>query len=100
MAIERAPNCRHGPSCREPCGPQHPPVSAIRRRTRNRAALVLFGRAVVTTLAIVSGALGFLTGIRMSADNYDPRAYATGVAALFAAACAVIAFMLMRRRPR
>jgi len=78
--------------------PATSPVSAIRRRTRNRASLLLFGRAIVTTLGVVSGALGFLTGIRMSADNYDPAAYATGVAALFAAACAVIAFLLMRRR--
>jgi PAS domain-containing protein len=78
--------------------PATSPVSAIRRRTRNRAALLLFGRAIVTTLGVVSGALGFLTGIRMSANNYDPAAYATGVAALFAAACAVIAFLLMRRR--
>ena len=52
--------------------PATSPVSAIRRRTRNRAALLLFGRAIVTTLGVVSGALGFLTGIRMSADNYDP----------------------------
>ena len=32
------------------------------------------------------------------AANYDPYAYGTGVGALFAAACAVIAFMLMRQR--
>ena len=74
------------------------PAFAVRRRQRNRAALVLFGRAVVTTLAVVSGALGFLTGIQMQSDSYDPYAYATGVGALFAAACAVIAFGLMRRR--
>ena len=34
----------------------------------------------------------------MESDTYDPYAYATGVGALFAGACAVIAFMLMRRR--
>ncbi|MBI3704096.1 MAG: response regulator [Rhizobiales bacterium] len=65
---------------------------------RNKAALILFGRAVVSTLAVVSGWLGFLTGIRLQSSNYDPYAYATGVGALFAAACAVIAFMLMRQR--
>jgi PAS domain S-box-containing protein len=74
------------------------PAYAIRRGARNRAALVLFGRAVVTTLAVVSGALGFLTGIQVQHDTFDPYAYATGVGALFAASCAVIAFMLTRRR--
>ena len=69
-----------------------------RKRARNKAALVLFGRAVVATMAVVSGWLGFLTGIRLQSSNYDPYAYGTGVGALFAAACAVIAFMLMRQR--
>ena len=59
---------------------------------------MLFGRAAVTTLSIVSGGLGFLTGIRISNATYDPYSYATGVGALFAAACAIIAYMLMRRR--
>ena len=69
-----------------------------RKRARNKAALVLFGRAVVSTMAVVSGWLGFLTGIRLQSSTYDPYAYATGVGALFATACAVIAFMLMRQR--
>jgi signal transduction histidine kinase/CheY-like chemotaxis protein len=69
-----------------------------RHRARNMAALVLFGRAVVSTMAVVSGWLGFLTGVRLQSSNYDPYAYATGVGALFAAACAFIAFMLMRQR--
>jgi len=73
-------------------------VAAYRTRERNLRALVLFGRAVMTTLAVVSGALGFLTGIRIQHSNYDPYAYATGVGALFAAACAVIAFLMVRRR--
>jgi PAS domain S-box-containing protein len=73
---------------------------SIRNAARNRAALVLFGRAVVSTLAVISAGLGFFTGIQISKDTYDPYAYATGVGALFAAACAVIAFMLMRRRAR
>jgi signal transduction histidine kinase/CheY-like chemotaxis protein len=69
-----------------------------RKRARNKASLVLFGRAVVATMAVVSGWLGFLTGIRLQSSNYDPYAYATGVGALFAAACAFIAFILMRQR--
>jgi PAS domain S-box-containing protein len=77
----------------------HDPIARLaRRRKRNKAALVLFGRAVVSTLAVVSGWLGFLTGVRLQSSNYDPYAYATGVGALFAAACAVIALMLMRQR--
>ena len=75
---------------------QQPPKR--RPLSRNKAALVLFGRAVVITLSVVSGGLGFLTGIRMSSATYDPHNYATGVGALFAGACAVIAFLLMRRR--
>ena len=79
-------------------GSQDSITRLVRRRARNKAALVLFGRTVVSTLAIVSGWLGFLTGVRLQSSNYDPYAYATGVGALFAAACAVIAFMLMRQR--
>ncbi len=81
--------------------PQHPPTSSTPRRrplSRNTASLVLFGRAVVITLSVVSGGLGFLTGIRVSSATYNPHNYATGVGALFAGACAVIAFLLMRRR--
>ena len=74
------------------------PVALHRLRARNRRALVLFGRAVVTTLAVVSGALGFLAGARVQGAQYDPYAYATGAGALFAAACAVIVFLLIRRR--
>ncbi len=73
-------------------------VSVFRTSARNKASLVLFGRAVVSTMAVVSGWLGFITGVRLQSSNYDPYAYATGVGALFAAACAVIAVMLMRQR--
>ena len=73
-------------------------VQLARKRARNKAALVLFGRSVVATMAVVSGWLGFLAGIRLQSSNYDPYAYGTGVGALFAAACAIIAFMLMRQR--
>jgi signal transduction histidine kinase/CheY-like chemotaxis protein len=69
-----------------------------RHRARNKAALVLFGRSVMATMAVVSGWLGFLTGVRLQSANLDPYAYATGVGALFAAACAFIAYMLMRQR--
>jgi signal transduction histidine kinase/CheY-like chemotaxis protein len=69
-----------------------------RKRERNKAALVLFGRAVVSTMVVISGWLGFLTGIRLQSSDYDPYAFGTGIGALFAAACAVIAFMLMRQR--
>ena len=79
-------------------GSQNSIVQQTRKRARNKAALVLFGRAAVATMAVVSGWLGFITGIRLQSSNYDPYAYGTGVGALFAAACAVIAFMLMRQR--
>lgn len=69
-----------------------------RTRSRNMASLVLFGRSAMTTLAVVSGGLGFMAGIQASSATYDPHSYAIGVGALFAAACTVIAFLLMRRR--
>src|SRR3990170_5827760 len=65
---------------------------------RNYRALLLFGRAIVTTLAIVSGALGFLTGIEFQRAQYNPHSYAIGAGFLCAVACTVIAFMLYRRR--
>lgn len=66
--------------------------------SRNTAALILFGRSAVITLSVISGGLGFLAGIRVSSPDYDPHSYAIGTGALFAAACAVIAFLLYRRR--
>src|SRR3974390_3626930 len=61
---------------------------------------LVFGRSVVATLAFVSGWLCFVTSVRLQSSHYDPYAYATGVGALFAAACAGIAFMMMRQRDR
>jgi len=81
-----------------PTNPQ--PKHAAAPPSRNKAALVLFGRSVVITLSVISGTIGFLTGINVSRAQYDPHSYATGAGALFAAACAVIAFLLMRRRRR
>jgi PAS domain S-box-containing protein len=74
------------------------PRASSKPPSRNTAALVLFGRSVVITLSVVSGGIGFLVGVRMSSPGYNPHDYATGAGALFAVACAVIAFMLMRRR--
>jgi signal transduction histidine kinase/CheY-like chemotaxis protein len=65
---------------------------------RNYRALLLFGRAVVGTLAVVSGALGFLTGIEVKSAQYNPHSYAIGAGFLCAVACTVLAFMLYRRR--
>jgi PAS domain S-box-containing protein len=73
-------------------------ISALRTASRNTRSLVLFGRTVVVTLSVVSGTLGFLAGARMQNGTYDPHSYAIGAGALFAAAMAVIAFMLVRRR--
>jgi len=64
----------------------------------SHASLVLFSRAVMTTLAVLSAGLGFLTGVRLKADTYDPHTFAIGAAALFCAASTVIAFLLYRRR--
>ncbi len=73
-------------------------TASRRKRARNHAALVLFGRSVVIALSVISGILGFIAGTRIQAATYDPSAYAIGVATLFAIACAVIAWLLVRRR--
>jgi PAS domain S-box-containing protein len=73
-------------------------VRSARIRSRNKAALVLFGRAAMTTLAVCSGIMGFFIGIRLQSDNYDPYTYATGTGVLLAAACTAIAWLLVRRR--
>jgi len=65
---------------------------------RNHRALLLFSRAVITTLAVFSAALGFLAGIRVKSDEYDPHSYAIGAATLCGLACIVIALLLWRRR--
>ncbi len=70
----------------------------LQARSRNKAALVLFGRAVLTTLAIISASLGFLTGVRLQSATYDPSTYAIGAGTLCAVACTAVAFLLMRRR--
>ncbi len=73
-------------------------VRSSRNAARNKRALILFGRAAWTTLAVCSGAIGFFVGIRLQSANYDPYAYASGVGSLFAAACTTIAFLLIRGR--
>jgi PAS domain S-box-containing protein len=70
----------------------------LQTRSRNKAALVLFGRAVMATLAIISASLGFLTGVRLQSATYDPSTYAIGAGTLCAVACTAVAFLLMRRR--
>ena len=73
-------------------------VRAARKRSRNKKALVLFGRAAMTTMAVVSGFIGFFIGIRLQSSNYDPGNFATGTGVLLAAACTAIAYLLVRRR--
>ena len=73
-------------------------TNATKPNSRNTRALVLFGRSAMATLAVASGGLGFLAGIQASSASYNPHAYATGAATLFAVTCAIIAFQLARRR--
>jgi PAS domain S-box-containing protein len=78
-----------------------PPSSLVRtarKKSHNKAALTLFGRAAMITLALFSGALGFFAGVRVQSANYDPYTYATGIGALLVAACTAIAWLLVRRR--
>jgi PAS domain S-box-containing protein len=69
-----------------------------RNKLRNRAALILFGRTIYPTFATLSVAGGFYAGIELQRGHYDPQAFASGVAALLAAACAVLTLVLMHRR--
>jgi PAS domain S-box-containing protein len=73
-------------------------IRAARNKLRGKAALLLFGRSVVATLATVSAALGFFAGIQLQRGAFDPSSFATGVAALFSAACSALAWLLMRQR--
>ena len=73
-------------------------LRAQRTKLRNKAALILFGRAVYSTLAVTSIAIGFFTGIQIGRGNFDTASFATGVAGLFSLVCALLALMLMRRR--
>lgn len=72
--------------------------SADNAHARNIAALILFGRTVVITWTLISITVGFLAGIVLQQNSFDPYAYASGVGLLFAIACSVIALLLMRRR--
>jgi PAS domain S-box-containing protein len=74
------------------------PGQQTRAISRNTRSLVLFGRTVVITLSVISGCLGFYAGVRLTSESYNPHSFATGTGALFAAACTIIAFLLMRRR--
>src|SRR6185312_11609779 len=73
-------------------------LRAQRTKLRNKAALILFGRAVYSTLAVTSIAIGFFTGVQIGRGNFDLANFATGVAGLFSLVCALLALMLMRRR--
>ena len=73
-------------------------LRAQRTKLRSKAALILFGRAVFTTLAVASTAIGFFTGIQIGRGNFDTASFATGVAGLFSLVCSLLALTLMRRR--
>ncbi|HVZ54897.1 MAG TPA: ATP-binding protein [Pseudolabrys sp.] len=73
-------------------------AASLSTAERNMAALLLFGRSIFVTTAVIFSGIGFLAGIAIQHDSYDPYSYATGVATLFAASCAAIAVLLQRRR--
>jgi signal transduction histidine kinase/CheY-like chemotaxis protein len=79
----------------EPAAPETPKASKAKRTHR---ALLIFARAVIGTLAVISIGLGFLAGIELGSHTYNPHTYAIGAGALCAAAFTVIAFMTYRRR--
>src|SRR5581483_10889234 len=48
--------------------------------------------------AAISAGIGFLAGIQVKSQSYDPHAFAMGSAALFAVASMAVAWLLYRRR--
>src|SRR3954452_3841297 len=73
-------------------------VRSTRTAARNKRALILFGRAAWMTVAVCSATIGFYAGIQLQSANYDPSSFASGVAALFAAACTGLFVLLIRGR--
>ena len=49
-------------------------------------------------MAILAAAAGFLAGARLQGSGYELAGSAIGIGALIVAACAVIAFLLVRQR--
>src|SRR4051794_33182088 len=73
-------------------------MRAARTKLRNRAAIALFGRSMFATMATLSTALGFYAGIELQRGYYDPVAFSSGVSAVLALTCAILTYVLMRRR--
>jgi signal transduction histidine kinase/DNA-binding response OmpR family regulator len=73
-------------------------MRASRTKLRNRAAIALFGRSMFSTTATLATALGFYAGIELQRGHYDPAAFSSGVAAVLALVCAVLTYVLMRKR--
>src|SRR5581483_11450327 len=64
--------------------------------TRRLISLVV--RTVAITTMSFGIAFGFLSGATSSAGHYDPNTFATGVSALFGAACGAIGILYSRIR--
>jgi signal transduction histidine kinase/CheY-like chemotaxis protein len=64
--------------------------------TRRLSSFII--RAVVVTSMSFVVAFGFLAGARSPAAHYDPYMFATGVAALFGAACGGLGLLIARLR--
>jgi signal transduction histidine kinase/CheY-like chemotaxis protein len=73
-------------------------IRAVRTRLRNRAAISLFLRSAYATMVTISIAVGFFVGIELQRGHHDPAAFSSGVAAVLALTCAILTYVLMRRR--
>jgi PAS domain S-box-containing protein len=71
-------------------------ASAAKPDPRNARALASSGRSGVLTIALASGGLGFMAGIRTSSANYDALNDVVGLGLLFVGA--IIAFLFARHR--
>jgi signal transduction histidine kinase/DNA-binding response OmpR family regulator len=63
-----------------------------------RRVLALIVRAAVLMSMSFAGAFGFISGINTQSENYDPHAFAIGIAALLGAACGAIGLLVGRNR--
>src|SRR5579884_4084597 len=75
-----------------------PHTRAAHLEVRKTAALRLFGRTGFAITATIACALAFFAGAELQRGHYDPATFAIGLAAGLAAACTVLAYVLMRWR--
>jgi PAS domain S-box-containing protein len=73
-------------------------IAKHRRILMLKRIFKLLVRSIVVSWIAFVVTFGFLAGANANAANYDPYAFATGIAALFGVACGIIALLSVRNR--